>query len=74
MITKNEQQQIKLILQDPKWQTVENIATELCDKIAYEPVVAGNEWETISKALSNDGQIKGIRRFIQELFNQAQQV
>ena len=74
MITKTEQQQIKTILQDPKWATVENVATSICDRISYQSVVGDSEWETLSAALINEGKVRGIREFIQELFNQSQQV
>ena len=74
MITKNEKIQIKAILQDPKWGSIENLANDLCDKVALESVVKSTEWETLHTALINEGKIRGIRQFIQELFAHAQDV
>jgi len=70
-MTKGERDQIKLILQDSKWQTVERLANVLCDKISYDSVVRSSEWDTISTALTNEGQVRGIKRFIQELYAEA---
>lgn len=74
MITKTERQQIKHILVSPQWQTIERLATLFTDKIMYESVLRDNEWETIKTALMNEGQVQGIKRFIQELYKEAQNV
>ena len=74
MITKTERQQIKHILVRPQWQTIERLATLFTDNIMYESVLRDNEWETIKTALMNEGQVQGIKRFIQELYKEAQNV
>ena len=74
MITKTARQQIKHILVSPQWQTIERLATLFTDNIMYESVLRDNEWETIKTALMNEGQVQGIKRFIQELYKEAQNV
>ena len=71
MITDNQRQQLKALIQDPKFRTIEDIAEDLSNKIAYEPVIAETEWETLKKAIGNDSEVRGIRRFIQTLYDEA---
>ena len=72
MITQLQKGQVRQILQDPRWQVTEQIANELCDKISYESKVRDTEWETLKCTLVDEGQVQGIKRFIKELYNQAQ--
>lgn len=73
-MTKSEQSQIKTLLQSPQWRTVELLVNAFCDKISYDSVVRESEWDTIKTALINEGKVRGIKEFIQEMYNQAQQV
>ena len=70
-MTKPEQQHIKALLQSPQWQVAEKIANELCDKIAYEPKAREDQWSTIYAVLGMEGEIRGIKRFIKELYETA---
>lgn len=72
MLTSTEKQQIRAILQDTKWTAIQNAAETLIQKIEDEYVVRDTEWETIKAALEREAQIKGIRRFFQDLYSQAQ--
>ena len=72
-LTTGERTQIRQILQSPGWQTAERLANILCDKIAYQSKVKDTEWETIRTALMEEGEVRGVKRFIQEMYNQAQQ-
>ena len=72
MITQGEKGQIKAILQSPQWQTVERIFQDLCDRIAYEPVVRETEWDTLKTSLINEGKVRGIKDLLKELYNLAQ--
>lgn len=73
MISKPEQQQIRTMIQSPQWGAVEHVANELCDSLSYEPKTRETEWETLKATLMLEGQVRGIKRFIQELYNNAQQ-
>ena len=67
MISNAQQSQLKVLLQSPQWGAAAGIAEELCAKIAADPKARETEWETLKKVLDDEGQIKGIRRFIKEL-------
>jgi hypothetical protein len=71
MLTKGEQQQIKALLQDPKWAVIENQANDLCDKIKYDTAIRNSEFETLKAVFMNEGQVQGIKRFIQQLYKEA---
>jgi len=71
MITNGERGQIRQVLSTPQWQTVERMAEILCQSIKDSPVVKDTEWDTLRTALLNEGEVRGIRRFIQELYTQA---
>jgi len=72
MISKSERSQIKVILQSPHWQTVQRFAELYCEKIRSDPVLRDTQWETVKMAVLNEGQIMGIKKFIQELYVQSQ--
>ena len=74
MISKVEQKQIKALVQDPKWQTLENLVEELIEKIRDDSIVGDSEWETLRTALLNEGRIRGMRDLIQEAYRTAQNV
>lgn len=70
-MTTQEKQALKGLLQDPRWRTFEELAHQICIKIALEE---SNERETTDETLKdfllNRGQIKGINRLLQEVWNQ----
>lgn len=61
-------------MSSPQWTGVEDFANMLCDKINSESPVRDTEWETLKMTLLNDGMVKGVRRFMQELLNTSQDV
>lgn len=70
-MTSQEKQMIRGLLQDPRWKVVENLASQVCVKIALEEnIERETEWETLKEFLLNRGQVKGINRLLQELWNQ----
>jgi len=71
MITKNERAQLKALIQDPKFRTLERMADLLCDKIAYESSVRESEWETLKTTVEQEGKVRGIKQLIQELYEEA---
>lgn len=72
MISPNEKKLARGLLQTPQWRIAELIADEMCDKLKTDSVVRESEWETLKTALLNEGQIRGIRNFLQEIYNYAQ--
>lgn len=73
MISKTEQVQIRQLLQTPQWLTAEKLANEIIEQLKEEPSIAETQWKSLQKVLGKEGEMRGIRRFIQELYNQAQQ-
>lgn len=71
MITKGEQDQLRLIIQDPKFRLLERLADETCQKIDGSPLNHETEWETIKSALLREGEVRGIRRLIQTYYEEA---
>lgn len=72
MIAKTDRTLLKLLFQSPQWRVVEQVATELVNKLKTDSVVRDSEWETLKIALLNEGQVRGIKSLLQELFDQAQ--
>ena len=72
MITSSEKSQIKQLLQDPKWQTVERIIEVVIEQIKDNSPLRETNDETLREFLLQEGQIRGIRTFIKELYEIAQ--
>ena len=72
MITQGEKSQIKQLLQDPKWQTVERIVEVVIEQIKDNSSLRETNDETLREFLIQEGQIRGIRKFIKELYEIAQ--
>ena len=72
MLTSVEKTQIRQALQTPQWQTVEKLSHDLCDKLKEDDCIRDTEWDTLKTLLQREGKIRGIRWFIQELYNAAQ--
>lgn len=71
MISNPEKRQCRQIIQSPQWKVVEMIANEMCNKINSDSNIRDSEWETVKTTLINDGMVRGIRNFIQEIYNNA---
>ena len=67
-----QRNQIRQLLQDPKWQTVEQLADEICLSIQTESAVRETEWLSLKQMLTQEGQVQGIKRLIKELYMHAQ--
>lgn len=71
-LTSSERNQIKQIVTSPQFATVQRLANLMCQKIALNPKMRETEWETLSRTLLDEGEVSGIQRLLQELFNEAQ--
>ncbi len=72
-MTENEKNQIKSLIQDSRWRIVENLAQEICNKIALEEMVdRDTEWETTKGFLLARGQILGIQRLLKTMWEALQ--
>lgn len=63
------QSQMRGLLQSPTWSELEELKKELVDKIAYDSKLRDTEWETLKATVFDAGQIAGINRLFQEIFN-----
>ena len=71
MISGPEKTQLKQLISSPQWGALERLANEICDKLRDESSVRETEWETVSSILTKEGEIRGIRRLLQEVFTHA---
>lgn len=69
-----ERQQLKALIGAPQWSAFEQLADRVCKKIQEEKVSHNTEWETLRALLVSEGQEKGIRRLLQELYRQVGEV
>lgn len=72
-LTQLEKSQIRGLVQSPQWKTVERVAKEFMDSVAFANKVRESEWETLKSVLEDEGQLKGVSRLLQELNKIAQQ-
>lgn len=72
MLTNQEKNQIKQILQSPQWATIERLANLLCDQINSDSTVKDDQWDTLKTTILQEGEVRGIRKFIQEMYKNAQ--
>lgn len=72
MISNTEKSQIKQLLQDPKWQTVERFVEVVIEHIKENSPLRETNDETLREFLIQEGQIRGIRTFINKLYEIAQ--
>lgn len=73
MISQSEALQIRKLLQSQEWQTAQRLAEEIIKKIQDSSSVQASEWETLRTVCNKEGQIQGIRNFINNLYEQAGQ-
>lgn len=71
MIGDPQKQQIRQVLQSPQWQAAEALANELCRRIREQAIVKDDWTQTLQEAYLQEGQIRGIRSFLQELYKAA---
>ncbi len=74
MIDNKERQQIRELISDPKFRVVEKIANDICDKIKEDSAIKDTQWETLKFMLTQEGEMRGIRRLIQALYNLAKDI
>ena len=74
MLTKQQKSQLKQLIQSPSWAVVEVLVNEFCEKQRQDPALKETEWETLKTVLLVEGQVRGVRNFIQEVYLQTQDV
>ena len=72
MISIIESQQVKSLLQDPRWRTIERIVDLYSDRVQNESSMRDSQWETVRETILKEGRTRGVRELIQELYDIAQ--
>lgn len=73
MIDGTEQKLLYQLMGSPQWKAFEHLIQEVCAKIQDDAIGTTTEWETLKDTLLREGQLKGIRRLMQEAYLQVQQ-
>ena len=71
-MNKQDKSQIKQLLQDPKWQVVENVAKEITQSVKDQSNLRETLWETGKSVAFEEGQIQGINQLLKRLYKEAQ--
>ena len=72
MLTPQERSQIRGIIQSPQWKTIERVADLLIKKIQDNSPIRDNSDDTLKELYLNEGQVRGIRNFLQKLLDDSQ--
>jgi len=67
MITKQTIELLKNIRKGTEFEALEEVAQDLQIKIREASRSTKNQWELTKNTLLNEGQIKGIKRFLEEI-------
>lgn len=67
---KKEKSLLRDLVSDPKWQIIMNIADEKCKRIQGTSNLKDSDAETLKSTYLNEGKVRGIREFIQEIYAQ----
>lgn len=70
MLTAAEKKQIRDLMQSPQWQTLERVAEIIKTNFQVNSTIRDTEWETLKAVCIQEGKIKGISEFFQELYKQ----
>ena len=71
-MNKQDKSQIKQLLQDPKWQVVENVAKEITQSVKDQSNLKETLWETGKSVAFEEGQVQGINQLLKRLYKEAQ--
>ena len=72
-LTQGEKIQIRQILQSSMWPTAERLANLIIDQIKEQPSLDETEWKTLQNVLTREGEVRGIRRLIQGMYEIAKE-
>ena len=70
MLTQQEQSRLRGLVSSADWAILQRLADLVCQRIKSNPLSRESEWELTRSTLEQEGQIQGIRKFIDEIVNQ----
>jgi hypothetical protein len=68
-LSENQKSALRGLLQSPQWRIVLSLADEYIKRVAERPGLLDTEWESIKQMCLKEGEVQGIRNFLQEVFN-----
>ncbi len=74
MITEGEKITLKRFLFTQEWKVLEHLIFEMEKDINFRSKIADTEWETVKNTLLNEGEVRGIKRLMQNIIDLASQV
>lgn len=72
MLSLQEKSMIRALITDARWPVIEKLAELVNQKIEQEPVLKDSQWNTIKSVIIKEGKKQGVKRFLDELLNQAE--
>ena len=69
MLSKTEKSQIRAVTQSPQWITFQKFAEIVIQKIRSNSVIKETNDQTIQELFLQEGKVRGIQEFFQELIN-----
>jgi len=72
MLSESEKSQLRDLIQSGRWNLITMLAEDFCKRLRDNPTIGTSEWELVRETLRREGQIEGVKAFLQELFNSLQ--
>ncbi len=69
MLTLEQKSSLKNLVNSPQWQIVVFLAEEYIKHVQERSTLQESDWETLKQTCLKEGEVQGIRNFIQEIFN-----
>lgn len=73
MLSEQDKQKIKSLLFTPTWSVLEQVALDMTNEIRARSKTGDSEWDTARKAVADEGEERGIMKFLQRLLDSGQQ-
>ena len=68
MLSPQQKSALKNLVNSPQWQIVTYIAEEYIKRVNERSTLQGSDWETLKATCLKEGEVQGIRQFVQEIF------
>jgi hypothetical protein len=70
MLTEQEKSNLRALVQSGQWPILQRLGEEMVKMIKSNSPVRETSEATLREVYTQEGQIEGIKRFLQEIFNQ----
>ena len=69
-LSKQEKSILQSLISDPKWRIIEDLMELQIEKIKSNSPIRDTDSETLKETYLQEGKVRGIREFLQELYHQ----